>query len=310
MASVQATGERLAALPCRPVRIDSVFEDPDAVFALLRRRSPYPTITAYHHLDGTPGIGPWFRTRLDGGMFLENPVFIEAARKAFSASIVQPTRCELNLNGPMAASGTPHLDAATFRGIAVPRSPVWLVYNMAASGLFKRWLVPLASGLAWFWRGEGGEFEFWPGGDRDVLCPPLWNEGLVCDNEYTWHSVGAIGPVATQQRLAGDVRITDKLHAVPGRGWEIRDKERLVARLDPDEVRISILWKANVFRDEEHLASFDDPALDLDMDRVVEIYLEDLDAKGLRPERPADPLADPAWRQLLEETYPPPFATG
>jgi hypothetical protein len=297
-------------LSCNPARIAQVFDDPEAAFALLRECGPYPTITAYHNLDGTSGVGPWFRTHLDDDIFFRNRVFIEAARAAFSAQIVRPKRCELNLYGPMAASPVPHLDAAAFRGIFVPRTPVWLVYNMSASGLFEPWLAPIASGLAWFWRGEGGEFEFWPDGEREVLSAPLWNSGLMCDNEYTWHRVGAVASAQAQQRLAGKVGLTDMMHAAGDDSWEIRASERLVESLESDEVRISILWKADVFRDEDHLASFSDPSLDLDIGKVTEIYLEDLDARGIRAERPADPLADPGWRRLLEETYPPPFAVS
>ena len=210
----------------------------------------------------------------------------------------------------MPASPVPHLDAAAYRGIFVPRAPVWLVYNMGASGLFEPWLVPVASGLAWFYRGEGGAFEYWPGGEHEVVLSPMWNTGLMCDNEYTWHRVGAIGLPEEQQRLAGRLQSTDMLHAGGDGGWEIRDGEQLTERLEPEQIRISILWKADIFRDEDHLASFDDPSLDLDIGQVVEIYLEDLDARGIRAERPANPLADPAWRRLLEETYPPPFAVS
>jgi len=301
---------RSQMLRCSPARIGRVFADPDAVLARFRELAPFPTIAAYHQLDGASGLSAWFRTHLDDDIFLRNSAFIEAARKAFSATIVRPTRCQLNLYGPMAASPVPHLDAAAYRGMFVPKAPVWLVYNMAASGLFEPWLVPLASGLAWFWRGEGGEFEYWPGGEHEVVRAPMWNTGLVCDNEYTWHRVGAVGTPAAQQRLAGRLRISDTLDSDENGGWEIRDGERPVERLGPDELRISILWKADVFADEDHRASFADPALDLDIDSVVEIYLEDLDARGLRAERPADPITDPAWRRLLEETYPPPFAVS
>jgi hypothetical protein len=300
----------LRPLSCKPVRIAQVFDDPDAVMARFRQLAPVPSIAAFLGLDPSVALSAWFRCDLADELFFNNPVFVTAAREAFSAEIVRPTRCRLNLYGPMAAAPAPHLDAAAYRGLSVENAPIWLIYNMSASGLFEPWLAPVASGLAWFWRGEGGEFEFWPGGEHKVLHAPLWNTGLVCDNEYTWHRVGGIASEAARQRLAGRMSVTDKLHADEGGGWDIRDGEHTVGRLGPDEVRISVLWKADVFRDVDHLASFSDPSLNLDVGKVTEIYLEDLDARGLRPERPADPLADPEWRRLLDEAYTPPFATG
>jgi hypothetical protein len=289
----------------RGVHIEAVFDDPDAVLALVRDRAPYRTTPAYHGLGGSAGrqdIAPWFRDHLEDDVFLHNPRFIAAAREAFGAAIVRPTRCQLNLYGPV-SGGAAHLDVAAYRGISVKETPVWLLYVMAASGLFEPWMVPVASGLAWFYRGEGGDFEYWPGGKHAIVRSPPWNTGLICDNEYTWHRVGAVGTAEQQRHIAGKLRISDRLHAGDGGSWEIRDGDRLVERLEADQMRISILWKAEVFRDEAHLASFDDPAMDLDVDRVVEMFLKDLAERGTRADRPADPLTDETWQKLLQDTY-------
>jgi hypothetical protein len=289
-----------------------VFDDPDSVLSLFRQRAPYKTIWALYGLGNTIGVeetSPWFREDLWDDLFFRNPVFIEAAREAFSAEIVQPSRCHINLNGPMSEGG-PHVDMPTFRGVARPHAPTWLLYNMGDSGLFNAWMVPIASALAWFYRGAGGELEYWPNGpsQRSVVeTPPLWNVGLMSNNEDTWHRVRAIGPADLQQRLQGAVRESAALHAAKGDAWEIRDGKRLVQHLGPDELRISILWKAQVFKDEEHRKSFEDSALDLDLDQVTDIYLEDLHTRGIQAARPADPRNDPEWRRILQETYPSPF---
>jgi hypothetical protein len=80
--------------------------------------------------------------------------------------------------------------------------------------------------------------------------------------------------------------------------------------MDPDEIRISMLWKAYVFQNEDHVASFENPAMDLDLDQVTGMFLADLDGRGVRVTRPADPLMDTAWQRLLFETYVPPFGDG
>jgi hypothetical protein len=309
-----ATVSRLrpAALQAKPVRMPQVFADADEVMRLIRERVPYRTMSAFHQLKssmGWTGEFPWFREAFEQPAFLHNPTFVAAAREAFSASIVRPTKCLINLNGPM-RSGPPHLDLPVYRGFAAPAAPVWLLMNMTYSGLFHPWMVPIASGLAWFYTGEGGEFEYWPDGPqgRPVReTAPLWNVGVMSDNEFMWHRVGPIGPPEAQTRLHGHLRTSDLLHDAGGGAWEIRDGARTVERLGPAELRISILWKAQVFKDQAHLASFEDRGMDLDLAQVVDIYLADLERRGVRASRPADPLEDAGWRDLLQRVYVPPF---
>ena len=49
--------------------------------------------------------------------------------------------------------------------------------------------------------------------------------------------------------------------------------------------------------------------MDLTLERVVEVYAEDLADKGIAALRPADPLHDERWGETLEQDYPYPFAT-
>ena len=48
---------------------------------------------------------------------------------------------------------------------------------------------------------------------------------------------------------------------------------------------------------------------DLDLEQVVDIFCDDLSRRGVRFERPIDPLHDPAWQKVIEETYPVVFVT-
>lgn len=303
---------RPAAMQSKPVRVPRVFADPDAVLATIRARAPYPTMAAHHRIGdslGWSGSYPWFKTSFDEPQFLQIPSFVEAAKQAFSASIVQPTHCLINIYGPM-RSGPPHVDLPAYRGLTGANAPIWFLMNMTYSGLFHPWMVPIASGLAWFYDGEGGEFEYWPDGPEGAAVeerPPLWNVGVMSDNEFMWHRVGPIGPERLQERLHGRLRASDELHYAGEGAWEIRDGTRLAQRLAPEEVRLSILWKARVFRDADHLASFEDPSMNLDVGQAVEIYLEDLADRGFAVRRPADPFTDETWRKLLQEVYAPPF---
>jgi hypothetical protein len=302
---------RPEGMQAKPVRLDRVFDDPAGVIDLIEKRGPYITMAAFHHMEdrlGGPNTQPFFRGMFDDEILLHNPAWIAAARESFSAEIVRPFKCLAQLNGPMSATGV-HVDLPLFRGLGAFDAPVWLMMNMTYSGLFHDWMVPVASGLAWFYRGVGGPFVYWP----DVYELPqvertLWNTGVMSDNEYMFHGVAPIGTVQDRQAVKGTLRASDTLHAV-GRGeWEIHDHGRVVHHLRPDQLRMSLLWKAHVFRDERHLASFEDRSMDLTIPQVVDIYREDLGRRGIDIAHPSDPFNDPEWKALLETTYPQPLS--
>ncbi len=294
-----------------PVRLDRVFEDPNAILALIRDRGPYVTMAAYHHMEdrlGGPNTQPFFRGSLEDEVLLHNPAWVAAARASFSAEIVRPIRCLAQLNGPMSGTGV-HVDLPLFRGFGPTDAPVWLLMNMTYSGLFSDWMVPIASGLAWFYRGVGGAFVYWP--DRHAAPSverELWNTGVMSDNEYMFHGVAPTGLPAEREQVRGTLSASDTLHAIEDGRWQIRDGERVVHDFAADQIRISLLWKAEVFRDARHLASFEDRSMDLTLDQVIEIYRADLDRRGLRAAPPADPFTDKNWQALLEATYPQPLS--
>jgi hypothetical protein len=302
---------RPEGLRSRPVRMARVFDDPEAVLELVDALAPYSPVGTYYN-GGQPNADgrdiPWFLDEPDSDLLVGNPRWIAAAHEAFDAGIVRPIRCVVNVNAP-APIGAPHIDLPVFRGFSAPRIPIWLLMSMARSRLFFDWMVPLASGIAWFWRGEGGEFEYWPDGSRASSVAersPLWNVGVMSDNEVMWHRVGAIGPAGRQVELESGIPATAQMHRTGG-GWEIRHGARTIAAYAPQDVRISFVWKAYVFKDEAHLASFEDSSYDLDLDQVVAIFQDDLAERGVRSPVPADPLADGDWRDLLDRTYLSPF---
>jgi hypothetical protein len=300
---------RPAFMQSMPVKIERVFDDPDAVVRFIQERAPYPTLIAYHGgIGGSANIPtmPWFRTHFDEDWLLNNEQWIAAAKKTFSAEIVRPFKCILNINGAMPDGGK-HVDLPVFRGFAAPQAPVWFLMNMSYSQLFLPWMVPIASGLAWFYKGIGGAFEYWVDGPDQ---PPqverrLWNNGVMSDNEFMFHRVDAIGTPEDQARLSVLLKPSDLLHYVGGDRWEIRDGDDVMESLAADQLRISLLWKAYVFADEVHLASFQKQDMDLRLDQIVDIYLDDLKKRGATVDRPTDPFTDPVWQKVLDETYSP-----
>lgn len=294
----------------RPVRMDPVFDDPEAVLALVRHAAPYQTMAAYMGYGAEGGLAgpPWFLTKTRADGLLAAPRWRAAACEAFGAQVVQPSHVVINLNGPSPV-GPPHLDQPEYRGFGLAEAPLWLLMAMSRSRLFLPWLVPVASGLVWFWQGEGGDFEYWPDGPDAASAlagRPMWNTGVMSDNEAMWHRVGGFGPESQQRELERGLRAEALLGWSGGR-WRILQEGGVLMDFAADEIRISLLWKALVFRDAAHLASFEDKRFDLDLQQVTDIFLADLAARGLRVRRPGDPANDPTWRALLEETYRIPF---
>ncbi|MDE2441995.1 MAG: hypothetical protein KGP14_13310 [Betaproteobacteria bacterium] len=288
--------------------MDRVFADPEAVLDEIRSMAPFSTIGSQFAGPEVNEVPNWFMASLTESPVFHDPVWIPAACEAFGAKIVRPLRCALNLNPP-APGSPPHLDMSSFRGFAAPEAPIWLLGVMGRSHLFLDWLVPIASGIAWFWRGNGGELEYWADGANrppSAETSPLWNVGVMSDNEVMWHRVGAIGPAERRAEFGSGVPRGATLH-LAAEGWEMRYDGRQLTTYRADEVRISIVWKGLVFRDEDHLASFENHDYDLRIDQVVSIFAEDLADRGLPAPCPSDPLNNPEWKALLERTYRSPF---
>lgn len=300
---------RPSAMQSQPVFMDPVFDDPDDAMRQIRDAGPFQALLAYH--GGTVDSAydmPMFRHAMTSDAFLHNPNWIEAAKRSFGAGIVEPARCLLNLYAPTEELSA-HTDLPTYRGFTPSAETRHLLMAMINSQLFFDWMVPFASGLAWFWRGEGGAFLYWADGKDappQVLRPPFWNCGLMSDNEAMFHAVSAVGSAAERARYTAMIKRSDTMHAVGEADWEITGETHPPARLGPDEVRISLLWRARVFRDEAHRDSFEDSAWDLTPERIAEVFVADLAQRGERFEEPSDPL-DEAWQEFLAEAYPPQF---
>ncbi len=299
----------------KPTVLSGAFADPDAVLDLIRKGAPYKTQEAAHKHPNVTRTAGWFRNfwALGGKVVFEgaetlfhNPTFIDAAKDSFGAEIIRPVAMMTNLNLP--ADGLPpHLDLPWFRGAMNREVPAWMLAPMGYSGLFHRWAVPVASVVTWFYDGEGGEFEFWPDGlaaPSQTMRPPFHNQGVMADNEYMFHRVGALGRKADW--LASDAIPFDARLHLEGTDWVVRDGEAEMLRYAFPDVRLSVLWKAYCFRDEAAEAAFDDRSDDLTPDLIASLFHSDLSARGIACDAAEDDFSDPMWKQVLEAAYPAP----
>ena len=295
----------------QPELIDPAYDDPDAVRRVVEQAGPYPNLAGAAGYAGfqlptmawwRSTLGPAARESLPGSSaVLDNPHFIEAARRVFESEVVRPTSVTINLNGPMPI-GAAHLDTPSFRG-STPMSP-WLLSIMGSSGLFERWAVRVPAALTWFYPGEGAGYEYWPdgpGGPSKVVAGPFGNVALVGDNDYMFHRVGAIGD--PQRYDAVKNYGSQSLASFENERWIVRDGDEPREEYARDEMRISLLWRSIAFESKVDERRYDEHLDDLDAETLVDVFVGDLRDRGVRCARPMNYLTDPEWVEMLNATY-------
>jgi len=306
----------------------------ERLIGVVRDHGPWPMILAHHFkspeevvatssgeipegvtLSWDPFLNPVFRGYLArGGVCVHpeiedcyhNPAFLALARDYWGARYAQPESMLFNISGPCGGGGSPHVDGTRFRGLDLESSPVWLLNIMAKSGLFKRWQAKKAQVIAWYYRGRiGGGFTYWPDGPKGQpkqLKAPMWGRAVLVENEMMYHTAEANGPAA--MRKPEGLAFESLIGADPaGTGWQITTGGRVIQRIPDEEIRFLVHWGAQVYMDYEELKVSLDHSDDITIDRVFDILVADLRARGETFEVPSDPLGDRAFIRLLTRVY-------
>jgi len=237
-----------------------------------------------------------------------SPRFEAAARRLHGSDArVRPSEVYAHIIVPH-RQGRPgsHVDLPSFRGIGRRDLPVWLLVTMRRSGLFEAWRVPVATAVCWLYRGPGGSFTYWPAGpdcEPRSTVAPFDNTGVMGENDSMFHRGDPVGDgcVETPARLA----LHSMLAPSPdgSQRWQICNGDEPIAEYPREAVRFALSWSARVFADEATERRDREQQDALQLDRVLEIFQEDLARRGLPAEMPDDPLRDPAWIALLGRTY-------
>ena len=312
MPEVKEQGAGTAGL-ATPIRVDGVFDDPGLIRRLVERNGPYRTMASYlpasavrgRKASAGEGVPPHFRATwaaggrplVDGAdIILGNPRLLRAASQLFDAEVI-PNTVAVNVSAP-APAGAIHVDVASFRGADRDRYPMQLLQAMAASGLFEYWRVAEAGAVWWSYHGRGGAYDYWPDGlDGPMRSehPPFTNSALVADNNRMYHRIGQIGdPAAVPPVLSAAAEIS---HHADG-GWVISDTGRAPVRYDDRDIRISILWKAQVRHAPESGA-----VGPLTPDLITQIISADLTRRGVQAPGRVASLSDQGWLDLVHSTY-------
>jgi len=305
-----------------PIQIDGVLEDPSAVRRLIEANGPYYPVQRYVRNDaehraisaqGPMIIAPNFRgdwaydrPLIEGAeIFLEHEALVAAAKRLFDTEHVRPQQVYCNLTWQLPFhQGNGHTDVPAFRGIDRTRYPIWLLNVMGRSGLFEEERIRIATAVAWFYEGEDGGFEYWPDGpDRPPRAHQgdIFNTAIVGDNDRMFHRVMPVG--GREGGLLGGMTLDTRLERVGDDVWRIAAGETTMAEFGWPQLRVSVSWKAVVYRDDAERRMVDSHERDIDLDDVLERFAADLDARGVAFRVPSTPLDDPEFVAVLSSTY-------
>jgi hypothetical protein len=161
--------------------------------------------------------------------------------------------------------------------------------------------MPIATAIAYFGEGQGGELAYYPDGPDGppATYPPRHNTAVVLDTDGVFHGVDRVlgddGPLAM-------LRPGMRLHHEGDRRWTVRDGDRVVATYGTDDMRYSVSWKAYCFVDDAERIAWEGHTDDLSLERILALLVDDLCRRG-RLEDPDHGLADAELGRLLIGEY-------
>ena len=321
MAMIDAgTDRRLDVMPYAPPRrVTEVYTDDqiNRIFAAIRRLGPIQQqLGRYPQAAEGRVIEPVFR----GELALEticydasvedvffNSKLMRWARDYRESDYCIPRQLAFNLSVPCASYDVPHIDSPAFRGLWHVNTPPWLLNVIGFSKLFTAYQTKMVQILAWFWRGLHGGFTYWPEGvhgDPQRVPAPVWNTGLVAENQYMYHRMESALPPGEDHRIprltAQSTIEADSTHAD---GWLVRTEGESVARFRTEELRLMVHWSCEIFRDMAEVRRHFAGADPLTHRMVIDGLVEDLRALGIDYKASDDALGDPKFKALLERHY-------
>jgi len=298
-----------------PVLLRDVIDDVGDVVRLLERNAPYTPLGGWYRPGADPDAATsplWFQNdwvhsdlQVPGSeLFLWHERVMQAARDFYDAEVIVPHSVYVNLMAAIEKGGPAHTDNPRFQGRDRSNTPMWLLRAMLWSNLFDPWAIVQATSIWWMNDVEGGALFYWPDGPDK---PPhqhvgnMANTALVGDNHGMFHQVGPVGPFDEGTR-----RVSSRAELAPagdGSGdWCVTDRGEVRMRMPLDRVRVSVLWKADVYRSEAERQRL--TAQTLSIRDVVRVFNEDLADKGAEVRLDADRTEDPEVAAAVNRVYP------
>ncbi len=308
-----------------PIFVPKVLPDGFDFRGMVERNAPYAPVQRYfanaaaavsQSSQAQPGpliIAPNFRgdwaynePLVEGAeTFLHQPDFVAAAAEMFGSDRVRPFAVFSNLTWQLPfPQGGGHTDVPEFRGFNRSDHPTWLLNAMGHSRLFEAERVNIATAVAWFYEGADGGFDYWPegpDGPRRKHEGSIHDTAIVGDNDRMFHRVRAVGDRANG--MPQGMSLDSRLEHLGGDQWRVQDGDTTIGAFEWPALRISVSWKALVFADAAEERAYDEHTDDLDLEIVLDRFEADLDARGIRMPRPAEPSHDVGFTELISDAY-------
>ncbi len=319
-----------------PVEVSNVYTDDqrDRLLDVVRADGPWKLIIAQHFASAdelmatmsgafpegfTPSLDlfltPTFRGYLANyGTVLYpelhdvfyNARFLDMAKAYWHAEYAKPELMLFNINGPCANRDPGHLDSPSFRGVRHENAPTWLCSVMGKSGLFTDYLIKMAQVITWFSHDTTSGFTYWPEGPLKQprrLLPPVYNRGVVVQNEMMMHRGEANGSL--EQQVPSGLAFDTVFAGDPDDRsmWVLRNDDQVIARHHTDELRFLVHWSAEVFSDFDELKKNMDGSDDLTIDKAIDMLVDNLAKTGIKLDIPSVPLHDPEFIGALNAAY-------
>jgi hypothetical protein len=176
---------------------------------------------------------------------------------------------------------------------------------MGRSGLFTEHLVKMGQVITWWYQGENGTFTYWPDGPLgrpQRLEHPLWNKGVVVQNEMMFHRGDPVGRPDDREIPGLKHRSLIGYDANQG-DWAVTTDAEVIRRYRPEEMRLLVHWSAEVYADRDEVKKNMDHSDDLTHEIVFERLIADMRARGVKVSEPSDPLHDQEFIRTLSATY-------
>lgn len=309
-------------------------EEQDVLFGVVRNRGPWPLTVAHHFksaeeylaVSGPKDLDPTIKLELSDlltptfrgylanhGVAYEPEVhdiyfsrtLLDMIRGMHKAEYAIPHTFLFNIRPPAHSFDAGHFDGASWRGVNLNNTPLWLISVMAKSGLFERWSVKAGQVIAYYYDSDiDGGFTYWPEGPDSApqrFAPPFWNSGLLTDNEKMFHRGEANGP--RDRRKIPELQLHSLISAENEDEWVVRNDGAEIARYHSDDMRFLLHYSAHVFDDKADLMRYLDHTDDLTVDLALEMLMADMRSRGASFETPTDPLNDRAFISLANRTY-------
>ena len=298
-----------------PILLTDLVADTADVVELLAQEAPYTPLGGWYN----PGADPTARTRPmwfqndwvhdtyaapGSDLFLHHPTYMETAKTFFNAEIVEPHSVYVNHMMAIDKAGPCHTDNPRFAGRSRANTPMWVLRTMFWSGLFDDEAIPQVTAIWWLNDVEGGALRYWPHGPDHPAIEyggEMSNTALLGDNHGMFHQVCAVG------KGSGTPLVSPGAELAPAgdtsADWVITDLGEEVFRAPLAEIRVSVLWKADVYHNDAHRRRLRDRPLSLDD------VAERLDADASRfddPEHQAEVVArfpEPRPADALPSVY-------